>query len=83
MGLNIEDGAKVRIVTKTGEVQAPVEYTYQAVRGYVLVPHQYGLEFDKKTYGMGINTVTSTQDLDELTGNSLYRYVPCRLEKIS
>jgi len=72
----------VRVTTKAGSLVIPVEYTYQAGRGYVLIPHHFGLEFGGKTIGTGVNYLTSCEDLDPITGNPYYRYVPCRVEAI-
>jgi len=80
--LGIQDGQEVRVTTKAGSLVIPVEYTYQAGRGYVLIPHHFGLEFGGKTIGTGINYLTSCEDLDPITGNPYFRYVPCRVEAI-
>jgi len=78
----VAEDETVRVVTKGGSICAPVEISYQASPGYALIPHQYGLQFGKNTYGEGINELTSADDLDELTGNPWFRYVPCRIEKL-
>lgn len=76
------EGQEVRITTKTGSVTAPVEFSYRAARGYALIPHQFGLKFGETTYGSTINVLTSAEDLDEITGNPYFRYVPCRVEAV-
>lgn len=80
--LNLENSQNVRVVTKTGSVVAPVEYTWQTSRGYALIPHHFGFQFDGKEYGSGINEVTAAKDMDELTGNPTLRFVPCRIEAV-
>ena len=80
--LQIADGETVRLVTKTGAVEVPAEYSFGANRGYVMIPHHFGFTVDGKTYGAAANMLTASEDIDELTGNPLLRYVPCRIEKI-
>ncbi len=80
--MGIKDGDNVKVTTKAGSLVIPVEYTYQAARGYVLIPHHFGFKFNGKTDGVGINELTSAEDIDELTGNPFYRYVPCRVELV-
>lgn len=80
--LGIVDGQRVRLSTRAGSVEAPVELTWLAGRGYVLIPHHFGLTYGKETYGSGANELTSCEDLDELTGNPYLRYVPCRVEPL-
>lgn len=80
--MGIEDGETVRVSTKAGSLEIPVEYTWQTARGYVLIPHHFGYNFEGKTYGVHVNLLTSHKDIEELTGNPTWRYVPCRVEKI-
>lgn len=80
--MGIADGQMVRVSTNTGSLEIPVEYTWQTARGYVLIPHHFGYKFEGKTYGVHVNLLTSHKDLDELTGNPIWRYTPCRVEAI-
>lgn len=80
--MGFREGQEVRITTKTGSVTAPVEFSYRTARGYALIPHQFGLKFGNQTYGQTINVLTSAEDLDEITGNPYFRYVPCRVEAV-
>lgn len=80
--LNIADGETVRLVTKTGEVHVPAEYSYGAGRGYVMIPHHFGFTVNGETNGSAANTLTASENIDELTGNPLLRYIPCRIEKL-
>ena len=76
------DGETVRVTTKKGSITVPVEITWQASRGYCMIPHHFGLSYEGRAHGMHINFLTDHQDLDELTGNAKWRYTPCRVEKI-
>ena len=80
--LEIGEGEEVRVVTQAGELTAPAEISFQAAQGYMLIPHHFGLTFGDVTVGTGVNTLTSHTAIDDLTGNPLIRYVPCRVEKL-
>ncbi len=80
--LGFENGQTVRVTTKAGSLEVPVEYTWQASRGYCLIPHHFGLKHEGKTVGSCVNVLTSHQDIEELTGNPTWRYTPCRVEAI-
>lgn len=80
--MSIKEGETVKITTKAGYITAPTEFTYQTARGYAMIPHQFGLTFEGKTYGAGANELTKEEDRDKLTGNPYIRYVPCRIEKM-
>ncbi|MBU3156542.1 molybdopterin-containing oxidoreductase family protein [Clostridium estertheticum] len=80
--LGIKDGQKVRITTQSGSVEIETEFTYQTCKGYILVPHHFGLEFNGKKYGISANTLLPAKHMDEMTGDPIARYVPCRVEAI-
>ena len=80
--MGFADGQMVRVSTKAGELEIPVEYTWQTARGYVMIPHHFGYTFQGKKVGEHVNVLTSHKDLDELTGNPTWRYTPCRVEAI-
>ncbi|MBQ6622014.1 MAG: molybdopterin-dependent oxidoreductase [Mogibacterium sp.] len=78
------DGQWVRVSTKAGSIKVPIEYSYQAARGYGKITHHFGLADYKsgKVYGDGVNRLTSAEDVDEIAGDAIYRYVPCRVEAL-
>ena len=80
--MGFADGQMVKVSTKAGELEIPVEYTWQTARGYVMIPHHFGYTFQGKKVGEHVNVLTSHKDLDELTGNPTWRYTPCRVEAI-
>ena len=79
--MGFADGETIRVSTKKGSLTIPVETTWQTCRGYCLIPHHMGLMYEGKTYGTHINYLTDHRDIDELTGNAKWRYMPCRVEK--
>jgi len=81
--LGIKDGQRVRVTTEAGSAEIEAELTYQTQKGYVLISHHFGFNFNGKTYGIGVNSLTSARHLESVTGNPIWRYVPCRVEAIS
>ncbi len=81
--LGLADGQTVRVSTNRGSLEVPVELTWQTARGYCIIPHYFGFTYQGKTYGTHINLLTDNRDLDELTGNSRWRYTPCRVEALN
>ncbi len=80
--LGIEDGQWVKVITEAGSVEIEAELTYQTRKGYVLIPHHFGFNFNGETYGIGVNHLTSAEHMESVTGNPLWRYVPCSVEAI-
>lgn len=80
--LGLAEGQEVRVTTKASSLDAPIEYDWGAERGYILIPHHYGFETQGKTVGMGVNRLADADYMDELTGNPINRYIPCRVEAV-
>jgi anaerobic selenocysteine-containing dehydrogenase len=80
--LGIKDGQWVKVTTEADAAEIQAELTYQTRKGYVLIPHQFGFTFNGKTYGIGVNRLTPARHMESLTGNPIWRYVPCRVEAI-
>ncbi|AFK03344.1 molybdopterin dinucleotide-binding region [Emticicia oligotrophica DSM 17448] len=87
--LNIENQAIVKVSSRVGSVEIPVEITDQMMRGVVSMPHGYGharkgvkLDVAEKYAGVSINDLTDELVIDELTGNAAFNNVNVRIEKI-
>ncbi len=80
--MGFEDGQTVKLSTNRGSIEIPLEVTWQTARGYVIMPHYFGLHYQGKMIGMHANYLTDNHDIDELTGNSRWRYTPCRVEAL-
>ena len=80
--MGIADGEKLRLSTNRGSVEIPAEITWRASPGYCLMPHYFGLHYQGEIRGMHANYLTDNTDIDEMTGNSHWRYTPCRVEKV-
>ncbi|KIR01754.1 molybdopterin oxidoreductase [Lachnospiraceae bacterium TWA4] len=81
--MNLEDEQWVRVTTKVGSIKVPVEYSYRAAKGYGIITHHFGLADEEgRVYGEAINKLTSGEDVDEIAGDAIYRYVPCRVDAL-
>nr|WP_320026041.1 molybdopterin dinucleotide binding domain-containing protein [uncultured Acetobacterium sp.] len=78
--LGLKDGQMTRVTTEAGSVEVEAEFTYQTREGYVIIPHHYGFDFNEKRYGVEINKLTNLKNIEKVTGNPIWRYVPCRVE---
>lgn len=80
--MTLRDGDMVKVSTRVGALSLPVEFSYQTARGYVLIPHNVGFRLKGKGPINSVNLLTDDKDMDEITGNPFYRYVPCKIEKL-
>lgn len=80
--MGFEDGETVKLSTNRGSIEIPLEITWETARGYVIMPHFFGLHYQGRQIGMHANYLTDNHDLDKLTGNSQWRYTPCRVEAL-
>ena len=60
----------------------PPEISFRAAPNDVMIPHHFGFTFRGETIGVNANHFTASEDIDEITGNPLLRYIPCRVEKV-
>ena len=82
------DGQPVRVRSRVGMVELPVEITPNLMPGVASMPHGYGharpgtrLEVAQAHAGVSINDLTDDSRLDELTGNAALSGVPVWLQK--
>lgn len=76
-------GDRVRVRTRVGEVEAPLELTDDIMPGVVSLPHGFGhskkgirLETASANAGVSANDLTDPEFLDGLTGNAALNGVP-------
>jgi anaerobic selenocysteine-containing dehydrogenase len=81
--LGLADGARVRVVTRTGQAELELEHDPSVREGTVIIPHGFGLDHEGRTYGVNVNRLTSGGHRDRLAGTPLHRYVPCRVEAVN
>ena len=82
------DGQLVRVRSRVGAVELPVEITASVMPGVASMPHGYGharpgtrLAVAQAHAGVSINDLTDDARLDELTGNAALSAVPVWVEK--
>lgn len=87
--LNFSDGQKIKVSSRVGAVEIPLETTDKIMRGVVSIPHGYGHDLDgvkldtaKENAGVSLNDLTDENLIDELTGNAAFSNVKVRLEMI-
>ena len=82
----IVEGSTVKIKSRVGQIEAPVELSEKMMVGVVCLPHGYGhdrkgvqLDVAKAHAGVSVNDLTDDLQLDELTGNAVFGGVPVRV----
>ncbi len=85
----IRTGDRVKVVSRVGELVAPVEISDEVMPGVVSLPHGWGhdrpgiqLDVACRYPGVSLNDVTDEQLVDEVSGNAALSGVPVRLERI-
>ena len=87
--LNLENQTIVKVSSRVGSIEIPVEITDHMMRGVVSMPHGYGharkgvqLDVASRYAGVSINDLTDEYVLDQLTGNAAFNNVAVKVEKI-
>ena len=78
----ISDGQMVRVTSDVGSVDIEAQYTYEARKGFMMIPHHFGFTFEGKTYGVGVNRLTNKLWRDRIAGTPFHHNVKCRIEPI-
>ena len=85
---NLVEGQLVRVRSRVGAIELPVEITAALMPGVASMPHGYGhtrpgtrLAVAQAHAGASINDLTDDARLDELTGNAALSAVPVWVEK--
>lgn len=83
-------GARVRVKSRVGAVEANVELTDDVGRGVVSLPHGFGHAAAKDTMrvagaldGPNMNAITDDQFLEPLTGTAILNGVPVDVERVA
>ena len=87
--LEFENNQTVRVSSRVGAIELPLEITEKIMRGVVSIPHGYGhgrdgvrLDIAKNNAGVSINDLTDETQIDELTGNAAFSNVFVRIEAV-
>jgi len=81
--LGLIDGARARLTSATGSIEAPVEVTDAIRTGVVSIPHGWGhdapgvrLEVARDHAGVNSNVLADTSLFDPLSGNAVLNGIP-------
>jgi formate dehydrogenase len=81
--LALATGDRVRVSTRRGAAEVPVEVVDTMRAGHVSLPNGFGLtSLDGERVGVRLNELTAAEDRDEFVGTPWHKYVAARLEKI-
>ncbi len=83
----LTDGQQVKVSSRVGSVELPVEVTEIMMPGVVSIPHGWGhhhqdirLQAAQANPGVSINDLTDELLIDELSGNAAFSGVPVKVE---
>lgn len=86
--LNVNNQDVVKVSSRVGTIELPIECTDSMMQGVVCMPHGYGhgranvrLDVARQHAGVSVNDLTDEEVLDELTGNAAFSNVLVRVEK--
>ena len=87
--LQFVDKQMVKVTSRVGSIELPVEVTADIMQGVVSIPHGYGhnrkgtkLDIAQRFAGASINDLTDEMELDELTGNAVLNGVSVNIEAV-
>jgi anaerobic selenocysteine-containing dehydrogenase len=87
--MGIEDGQLIRVSSRVGQVEIPVETTSEIMPNVVSIPHGWGhgksdtnLSIANAHQGISVNELTDEKFVDKLTGNAALNGVPVSIEAV-
>ena len=85
--LGVSDGERVRLSTKRGSAEVPVEISDRMQPGHVSLPNGLGLDVTSEDgvptrTGVAANELTAGEDRDPFAGTPWHKYVPARVEAL-
>ncbi len=86
--LGVASGDRVRLTTKRGSVEVPVEVSEMMQAGHVSLPNGLGLDHtteggDRVQTGVAPNELTASEDRDWLAGTPWHKHVAARIEALA
>src|SRR3954451_5513140 len=83
----LDDGDRVRVVSRVGAIELPLQVSDEMRRGVVSVPHGFGHTREGVGWrhaaakaGVSVNDITDPSVIDVVTGNAAFNSVPVRVE---
>ena len=80
--LGLDSGDVARIETEVGSLEVEVDVCDRPVRGMVIIPHGFGLEYEGKTDGVNVNMLAPARHRDRVAATPLHRFVPCKVTAV-
>ncbi len=86
--LGVVDGDVVRLRTRRGSAEVPVEVTDSMQFGHISLPNGEGMDYmprdgGARRVGVAPNSLTGSADRDFLAGTPWHKHVPARVERIA
>lgn len=88
--LGLKNNEIVRVQSRVGVVEIPIEITNDMLRGVISIPHGFGhtrantnWKIAQNHAGVSANDLTDETIIDELTGNAAFSNVLVRIEKMN
>jgi anaerobic selenocysteine-containing dehydrogenase len=85
--LGLVDGGDVRVTSRAGSIEVPVEVTDDVMPGVVSIPHGWGhgapgvrMQVAREHAGVNSNILTDELDIEPLTGTAILNGIPVVLE---
>ena len=83
-------GDHVRVVSRVGAIELPLEVSDEMRRGVISIPHGFGhkrpgvgWQLAAEKAGVSVNDITDPSVVDAITGNAAFNAVPVRVEAIA
>jgi anaerobic selenocysteine-containing dehydrogenase len=87
--LGIEEGGRARIISRVGEVEAPVEISTDIMPGVVSLPHGWGhdapgikMAVAQAHPGVNSNILADEEKIDPLSGNAVLNAIPVTVQAV-
>jgi anaerobic selenocysteine-containing dehydrogenase len=87
--LGLSRGERVRVRSRSGAVELPVQPDSSVQEGHIHIPNGFGTRYpdpetgELVTRGVRINDLTDAQDRDPFTGCPHLKYVRCQVEAVA
>ena len=86
--LGFSDGETVRLRTRRGSADVPVEVTAMMQAGHISLPNGEGMDYSPRDSGprrVGVapNDLTAAAERDFLAGTPWHKHVPAQVERIA
>jgi anaerobic selenocysteine-containing dehydrogenase len=87
--IGVATGDEVRITSRVGHIEIPVEVTDSVTQGVVSVPHGWGhdmagtqMDVARRKAGVNSNILSDDKAMDPLSGNAVLSAIPVTVELV-